>query len=200
MTNKDKTHIPKRLVWRCDEGAELYPMQVIYAMFLSFLLLVGMENLVLAAGESEDSNTHDHSNVVESEQTQPINSYCPVMLGRKVDPEIYSDYKGERVYFCCANCKASFEQNPEKYLALLPQFGGNISHADHDQHNNGSGFALVRLTKPMGVATLSLLILTLLAGVFRRKAPKLLFKWHKRLGVTTVVFAITHAILVVTTH
>ena len=40
---------------------------------------------------------------------------CPVS-GKPIDTAIYTDYEGERVYFCCAGCKAEFEKNPTKYL------------------------------------------------------------------------------------
>ncbi len=26
-----------------------------------------------------------------------------------------SDYKGKKYYFCCAPCKKTFDENPEKY-------------------------------------------------------------------------------------
>lgn len=43
---------------------------------------------------------------------------CPVM-GAKIDPKVYSDYKGKRIYFCCAECKGQFEKDPEKYLKKM---------------------------------------------------------------------------------
>ena len=47
---------------------------------------------------------------------------CPVMEGNKIDKNVFVEYKGKQVYFCCAQCKAAFEKEPEKYLAKLPQF------------------------------------------------------------------------------
>lgn len=46
---------------------------------------------------------------------------CPVM-GGKINKDIYTDYQGKRVYFCCAACKPEFEKNPKKYIGKLPQF------------------------------------------------------------------------------
>jgi len=46
---------------------------------------------------------------------------CPIM-GNPIDKNIYVEYKGKKVYFCCAECKAKFEQEPGKYLSKLPQF------------------------------------------------------------------------------
>jgi YHS domain-containing protein len=47
---------------------------------------------------------------------------CPVMDGMKINPDVFTEYKGVKVYFCCADCKAKFEADPEKYAANLPQF------------------------------------------------------------------------------
>jgi YHS domain-containing protein len=46
---------------------------------------------------------------------------CPVM-GGPIDKSIFVEYKGKKVYFCCNGCVASFQQEPEKYVAKLPQF------------------------------------------------------------------------------
>lgn len=46
---------------------------------------------------------------------------CPVM-GGAINKNIFVEYKGKKVYFCCEDCKDKFEAEPEKYLAKLPQF------------------------------------------------------------------------------
>ena len=43
---------------------------------------------------------------------------CPVM-GGKIDPDISVEYKGQKVYFCCKGCIATFNADPGKYLAKL---------------------------------------------------------------------------------
>ena len=49
-------------------------------------------------------------------------STCPVM-GGPIDKSVYVDYKGKRVYFCCAGCPETFKQDPEKYLKILADRG-----------------------------------------------------------------------------
>jgi YHS domain-containing protein len=46
---------------------------------------------------------------------------CPVM-GSPIDKNIFVEYKGKKVYFCCKMCPPEFEKNPEKYISKLPQF------------------------------------------------------------------------------
>jgi YHS domain-containing protein len=47
---------------------------------------------------------------------------CPVMDGNPIDKNIFVEYKGKKVYFCCTACKEKFLADPEKYIAKLPQF------------------------------------------------------------------------------
>jgi len=58
-------------------------------------------------------------------------------------------------------------------------------------------FAWYRLIVPFGIATLSLLVLTFIAGWFMRLKRKLLFKWHRRLAIATLVAALCHLLLVI---
>ncbi len=47
---------------------------------------------------------------------QPI---CPV-LGNPVDPTVYIDYRGVRIYFCCHLCTPKFLADPGEYTPNLP--------------------------------------------------------------------------------
>ena len=58
---------------------------------------------------------------VSSEMTTE-QTMCPIMDGNKIDKNVFVEYKGKKVYFCCAACKGEFEAEPEKYLSKLPQF------------------------------------------------------------------------------
>jgi YHS domain-containing protein len=73
-----------------------------------------------AAKTAEDTNktaTTAVAAVAKGEQTM-----CPVMDGNKIDKNVFVEYKGKKVYFCCADCKGKFLADPEKYVAKLPQF------------------------------------------------------------------------------
>jgi len=47
---------------------------------------------------------------------------CPV-LGGKVNKQVYIDYQGKRVYFCCQGCDAQFRKDPEKYMKKIQEQG-----------------------------------------------------------------------------
>jgi YHS domain-containing protein len=181
-------------IW-CDKKIRLYRLNGIGRLFISFLFVIAITSFAYAAGEHD--NSHDHDTAVDSEQKQITNTYCPVMPDMQTNPEIFTDYKGKRVYFCCNNCKASFGKNPEKYLDQLPQFGGTLAQTGrHHEHR----LELGRLIKPMGIITLSLLVLTAAGRLFRKKVPKFLVRWHKRLGIITLISALVHATLVLIAH
>jgi YHS domain-containing protein len=50
---------------------------------------------------------------------------CPVM-GYTINKEIYADYEGKRVYFCCGSCISEFKKNPEKYIKKLEEQGVDL--------------------------------------------------------------------------
>jgi len=70
-----------------------------------------------ATTTAEEAKKTAETMAASTEQTT-----CPVMDGNKIDKNVFVEYKGKKVYFCCADCKAKFEADPEKYVANLPQF------------------------------------------------------------------------------
>ena len=47
---------------------------------------------------------------------------CPIMTGNPINKNLFTEYKGKKVYFCCPGCEPKFKENPEQYLTKLPQF------------------------------------------------------------------------------
>lgn len=70
------------------------------------------------ATEAARSEADDKSTEVSTVLAQTI---CPVM-GDKINKNVFTEYKGKKVYFCCQMCVKKFETNPGKYIAKLPQF------------------------------------------------------------------------------
>jgi len=46
------------------------------------------------------------------------NAKCPVM-GGDAKADVYTDYEGLRIHFCCPGCDKTFLKSPKKYLAKL---------------------------------------------------------------------------------
>lgn len=53
---------------------------------------------------------------------------CPVM-GGTINKEIYVDYQGKRIYFCCPACPKEFMKDPDKYLKKLEAEGVELEKA-----------------------------------------------------------------------
>ncbi len=47
---------------------------------------------------------------------------CPVMVGKPINKNVFTVYKGKKVYFCCPGCDSKFKADPDKYISKLPQF------------------------------------------------------------------------------
>jgi len=88
------------------------------AFILAVLLLVGLVALTGCKKKSEPVAPAETEKAVSVTIQQ---STCPIM-GRPINKDIFTEYKGKKVYFCCAGCKEKFEKEPEKYLDKLPQF------------------------------------------------------------------------------
>jgi YHS domain-containing protein len=90
-------------------------------IMLAALSLVG---LVVAGGCKKSEPEGPSGSVPEVPKAAVVageQTICPVM-GGAIDKNIFVEYKGKKVYFCCEDCKKKFEAEPEKYLAKLPQF------------------------------------------------------------------------------
>ncbi|MBN1392242.1 MAG: YHS domain-containing protein [Sedimentisphaerales bacterium] len=80
------------------------------------------------AAKAEDAKTELDRTIKEAEEAikkmeaEAAQTMCPVMDGNPIDPNVFVEYQGSKVYFCCPACKAKFESAPEKYTANLPQF------------------------------------------------------------------------------
>ena len=86
-------------------------------LLLASLLLAGL--IVLnGCKKSEPAAPAETKEVAAAAIEQTV---CPIM-GGAINKSMFTEYKGKKVYFCCAGCKEKFEKEPEKYLAKLPQF------------------------------------------------------------------------------
>jgi YHS domain-containing protein len=75
----------------------------------------GMEQSAMSMIETAKETTNTINEAL-TEQTM-----CPVM-GGEVNKDLFVEYKGKKVYFCCGGCENKFLESPEKYMSKLPQF------------------------------------------------------------------------------
>ena len=58
---------------------------------------------------------------------------CPIM-GGAINPDVFTDYKGMRIYFCCGGCDGTFLADPEKYLDAMRAKGVEPERLDKHDH------------------------------------------------------------------
>jgi YHS domain-containing protein len=75
------------------------------------LLLAGVAGFVIAEDAEKAPAT--------APSTQPVNQNCAVMNDEKADPEVTTVHEGRTIAFCCKECIATFEKDPEKYLKTM---------------------------------------------------------------------------------
>jgi YHS domain-containing protein len=59
----------------------------------------------------------------ETHQTQ-----CPIR-GGAINKNVYTDYQGKRIYFCCPPCVSDFKKDPEKYMKKFEEEGVALENA-----------------------------------------------------------------------
>ena len=87
------------------------------------LIAVAVVGLALAAGCRKESAQHPAEAGASAEGSAEeaiAQKICPVMA-EPIDPAVYTDYQGRRIYFCCQSCKATFEKDPAKYVAKVDE-------------------------------------------------------------------------------
>ena len=99
------------------------PLLALYAA-VGFLVVAGI--YFVYGGGSGCGGSHVHSRMLSHNgDRHPAadgkQTVCPVMV-MSIDKNIFTEYKGTKVYFCCPACKPEFEKDPGKYIDRLPQF------------------------------------------------------------------------------
>ena len=88
------------------------------------LVSLALAAAVFAAGCGSGHDPADHgadaAQPASGAQTQvvPAQKTCPVM-GKPINPNIFVEYEGRKIYFCCQGCVQTFKADPAKYLAKL---------------------------------------------------------------------------------
>lgn len=76
-------------------------------VFLSLLVTLS------AADEGEEHGSPGDAPIAAG------NTLCPVTEGEPVDPDIWTMFEGQRVNFCCQDCKRQFIADPEGFRSSL---------------------------------------------------------------------------------
>ncbi len=107
--------------------------KIFYAigMVLFAGLLIG--DVLLAEGSVKSNMEKKEKAKQETVQkTEVKQTVCPVM-GGEINKDVYADYNGKRVYFCCQNCLNTFKKDPEKYMKKLKDEGVTLENTPEQE-------------------------------------------------------------------
>jgi uncharacterized membrane protein/YHS domain-containing protein len=66
-----------------------------------------------------------------------MNEWCPVTTDEKAEADIWLDFEGRRIYFCCKGCRKDFLANPGEFLGNLPPPAPVVATSEHpEQHDH----------------------------------------------------------------
>lgn len=65
---------------------------------------------------------------------------CPVMKGENINPDLYADANGKRIYVCCPGCIVKIKADPGKYIQQMEAEGIVLDKTpkqdDHSGHRH----------------------------------------------------------------
>jgi uncharacterized Zn-finger protein len=63
------------------------------------------------------------SHAGEKQEAPKKQTHCPVMQQNPVNPKMYVDVQGKRIYVCCPGCITKIKADPEKYIKQMEAEG-----------------------------------------------------------------------------
>lgn len=65
---------------------------------------------------------HNHGGHAMTDRTSSEQTHCPIM-GGEINKDVYVDYQGKRIYFCCSGCEETFLKDPDAYIKQMQDKG-----------------------------------------------------------------------------
>ena len=111
-------------------------MKTKYIILMIVLMIILGHSVQLGLAQDQTKCTSCASCAACSDEavktSEPNQTQCPVM-GGKINKEVYTDYNGKRIYFCCAGCDEAFKKEPAKYLEKMEKLGVILEDAPINQ-------------------------------------------------------------------
>jgi YHS domain-containing protein len=92
---------------------------------------------MLATGQTKKNEMADTTKAATHAKHLKPQATCPV-TGDPIDKKLFVDYKGKRIYVCCADCIDKVKKNPEKYIKKLGKMGESVETITEETKKTGS--------------------------------------------------------------
>jgi len=86
----------------------------------SVLLVIGL--FIAGCEKKEGQSTGPVKEKEVAAAADAAQAVCPVIAG-EINKNIFTDYEGKRIYFCCAGCVDTFKKDPAKYIKQMEDKG-----------------------------------------------------------------------------
>ena len=53
-------------------------------------------------------------------------------MGGAINKEVFTDYHGQRIYFCCGGCDGTFLDDPDKHLKQMKADGVELEKVNQN--------------------------------------------------------------------
>ncbi len=94
----------------------------LWVCLLALVLIIGSISLNGCKKSEPAASDTSSEKAPEAASVTIEQTTCPIMDGNPINKNIFTEYKGQKVYFCCTGCEDKFKADPEKYISKLPQF------------------------------------------------------------------------------
>ncbi len=106
---------------------EILPVVLVLCLMVTGLMIISCAEEEKSPQKVEEVATEEAGSQAPKAQTTDAFS------GNPINRSIYADYQGKRIYFCCANSKKQFENDPERYIAKFRELGVTLENAPEGQ-------------------------------------------------------------------
>jgi YHS domain-containing protein len=89
---------------------------------LALLALVAFTNNLMASGSHSHGGSHGQEGTKHAATTKGTQKVCPIQK-KAIDPEVFIEYQGQKVYFCCPGCDNKFLEDTEIYFGQMKERG-----------------------------------------------------------------------------
>lgn len=88
-----------------------------------------------------DPDTYFKKAAAQGVLFENIQTTCPVSGEALEDRDVYTDFEGRRIYFCCKKCQKKFAEDPQEFLKAMDapakEKGSEEDHSGHDHSGHG---------------------------------------------------------------
>ena len=102
--------------------------EVLQVVLILSLMATGLMNM--SCGKEEKTPQKEVEVTTKDAGSQALKTQTiDAFSGKLVNKDIYADYNGKRIYFCCDQSKNQFNNDPEKYIEKFRELGITLEDA-----------------------------------------------------------------------